>query len=166
LKQLRDARYYRNHVDHVRARARAYYHENYNSLSTKKKARTRAQKERAIRAYGGRCACCGERTIEFLTIDHANGDGAEHRRRVGRGRHLYADIEARGFPQDAGYQVLCFNCNIALGFYGYCPHHPQRRRHHDRRPRANIGRPRRLAEAKGSPAIDHEDVLFVRRASK
>jgi hypothetical protein len=24
------------------------------------------------------------------------------------------------------YRVLCHNCNMALGFYGYCPHHPER----------------------------------------
>jgi hypothetical protein len=28
-----------------------------------------------------RCACCGEQEIEFLHIDHVNGDGAAHRLR-------------------------------------------------------------------------------------
>jgi hypothetical protein len=30
------------------------------------------------------------------------------------------------FPKE--YQILCFNCNLALGFFGYCPHRPWKRR--------------------------------------
>ena len=33
---------------------------------------------------------------------------------------LYKILRARGFP--LGYRVLCHNCNLARGFYGYCPH--------------------------------------------
>lgn len=25
-----------------------------------------------------------------------------------------------GYPK--GFRVLCHNCNMAIGFYGYCPH--------------------------------------------
>src|SRR3990167_7845797 len=40
-------------------------------------------KERAMIALGGRaCACCGEATIEFLVVDHVNGDGAKHLREI------------------------------------------------------------------------------------
>ena len=79
------------------------------------------------RSYGGKCECCGEAHREFLTIDHVNGDGAAHRRAIGgKGRRLYVAIKAEGFPQDR-YRLLCLNCNISLGFYGYCPHHPELR---------------------------------------
>jgi hypothetical protein len=37
-------------------------------------------REDVIAAYGGRCACCGEFERDFLTLDHVNNDGAEHRR--------------------------------------------------------------------------------------
>ncbi len=72
--------------------------------------------------YGGKCTCCGEDRLEFLTIDHINGGGCEHRRSLGSkgvGSRFYKWIEDN-FPEDL--QVLCFNCNCAKGAYGYCPH--------------------------------------------
>jgi len=82
-------------------------------------ARQRRQKEEIIAAYGGKCQCCGETTLEFLTVDHINNDGAAHRRQIGRG--LYGWLKKHGFPQD-NFQLLCMNCNFAKGRYGRCPH--------------------------------------------
>jgi hypothetical protein len=76
-----------------------------------------------FRHYGGnhpKCVCCGEDNIEFLTIDHINGNGAEHRRSVGSGANFYFWLKKNNYPE--GFQVLCYNCNCALGHYGYCPH--------------------------------------------
>src|SRR3990172_5963982 len=33
--------------------------------------------------YGGACACCGETTLEFLSLDHKNGGGTKHRNEIG-----------------------------------------------------------------------------------
>lgn len=68
------------------------------------------------------CCCCGEWRIEFLSLDHKAGDGAEHRRLIGHGRgsNIYLWAIRNGFPNI--FQVLCMNCNCARGFYGYCPH--------------------------------------------
>jgi len=70
-------------------------------------------------ALGGACACCGETTNEFLTIDHIGGRSGEH---VGaiteRVRRL---IRSEGYPPEK-YRLLCWNCNAAHGIYGYCPH--------------------------------------------
>lgn len=126
-KRNRDAVDYRKHVDRRRSKANEYYREHSGDVIAKRRAKDRALKQEIIDAYGGKCECCGEITFEFLTIDHINGDGAEHRRQIGgKGRRLYAAIKAEGFPKDR-YRLLCFNCNIALGFYGYCPHHPERK---------------------------------------
>lgn len=80
-------------------------------------------KLKVIEAYGGKCTCCGEATLEFLTIDHINNDGAEDRRQNGKksGGKLYRWLIKNGFPKE-NYQVLCYNCNCAKGFFGYCPH--------------------------------------------
>lgn len=80
-------------------------------------------KRRIIEAYGGKCTCCGEETLEFLTIDHVNNDGAEDRRQNGKksGGKLYRWLIKNGFPKE-DYQLLCYNCNCAKGFFGYCPH--------------------------------------------
>ncbi len=68
------------------------------------------------------CACCREDHLEFLTIDHIHGDGAEHRKTMAnRGRNtMYRWLIQNGYPD--GFRVLCYNCNCAMGFYGYCPH--------------------------------------------
>jgi len=67
------------------------------------------------------CACCGESIFEFLTIDHMNNDGAEHRRQMEHGgRTIYRWLIQHDFPK--GFQVLCYNCNCAKGHHGICPH--------------------------------------------
>jgi len=84
--------------------------------------RTRQYREKILDAYGRKCACCGETTPEFLALDHVNNDGAEQRRLTGRpgGVATYIFVIAQGFPPD--YRLLCHNCNVSHGMYGYCPH--------------------------------------------
>jgi len=79
------------------------------------------------------CACCGETELVFLTIDHINNDGADHRRAIGMRQGRYepkesANIGGNGFAYwlkkndwPTGFQILCFNCNWAKS-HGGCPH--------------------------------------------
>lgn len=124
-KSNRDKVYYRKNADRIRERVIDYFKENGSGILSRRRQKDRQLKQEIIDAYGGKCECCGESAFEFMTIDHINGDGAEHRRQIGgKGRHLYRAIKAEGFPKDR-YRLLCLNCNISLGFYGYCPHHPE-----------------------------------------
>jgi hypothetical protein len=66
------------------------------------------------------CSCCNEVLIEFLVLDHIQGGGSEHRREVGP--HMYEWAINNNFPDM--FRVLCNNCNMSFGVYGYCPHHP------------------------------------------
>ena len=98
------------------------------------KEQVRAQQLRARRKlrliilthYSGgdvKCACCGEKEIKFLCIDHIDNNGAEERRKMKSGKTghpFYSKLKREGFPK--GYQVLCYNCNMAKSFYGECPH--------------------------------------------
>lgn len=77
-------------------------------------------REAALMAYGGRCACCGEEGVVFLTLDHINGNGARHRRSEPRAKWLPQYLKLRGYP--SGYQVLCYNCNMAKRQGPACPH--------------------------------------------
>lgn len=90
----------------------------------KEMAKSSATKMKAdvMAHYGGACACCGTDDLWVLSIDHINGDGAAHRRELkARGETFgYHWLKKNGFPD--GFQVLCLNCNLARGFYGYCPH--------------------------------------------
>ena len=82
----------------------------------------RRNREEMLEAYGGKCACprCPETNPAFLTLEHINGDGAAHRKAVGRG-HAYADLRRRGWPKE-GYTLLCMNCNFATRGGKTCPH--------------------------------------------
>lgn len=81
--------------------------------------------------YGGAiCKCCGEDTIEFLTIDHINGGGNAHRREIfgkaaGTGSSFYRWLKKNCYP--TGYQVLCFNCNVSKHMFGICPHQKRKK---------------------------------------
>lgn len=111
----------RNHKERLRI-----YAQNYNATHKKEVAEYRRRYRLRIKLevfnhYSNGemcCACCGEKHIEFLSIDHINGGGEEHRKK--KGSYLYMSLKAEGFP--TGYRVLCHNCNQSLGFYGYCPH--------------------------------------------
>jgi hypothetical protein len=73
--------------------------------------------------YGGKvpsCACCGELNFEFLAIDHIQGGGSKERKKVGTGFSFFQFLINNNFPQ--GYRVLCHNCNMSYGLYGYCSH--------------------------------------------
>ena len=77
----------------------------------------------ALEVYGnGACVCCGETYEEFLAIDHIDGKGGKQRKESGRsgGNSTYQWLKSKGWPK--GYRVLCHNCNLSRGFYGYCPH--------------------------------------------
>jgi hypothetical protein len=84
-------------------------------MRVRQKMRARA---RVFEHYGSVCACCGESEPKFLQIDHVNGDGAEHRRKVGK--MVASWIVRNNFPPD--FQILCANCNWAKGVNGQCPH--------------------------------------------
>lgn len=84
--------------------------------------RTRAVRAEVIKAYGGKCECCGETEQRFLQIDHSKNDGGSDRKiGLGTGR-LYRWLKANHYPTDR-FRLLCANCN--LGRYlngGVCPH--------------------------------------------
>jgi hypothetical protein len=84
------------------------------------------RREIVLNHYGGNppeCFCCGETFVEFLSLDHINGGGRRHRaelKKIGFGGRFYLWLIKNNFPKE--YRVLCNNCNMSLGFYGYCPH--------------------------------------------
>ena len=85
------------------------------------KAYNRRRRQLVIDHYGGKCACCGEREIKFLAVDHEAGGGNKHRMHIGSGGAGIVEWVIReNFPK--GFRVLCHNCNMAIGFYGSCPH--------------------------------------------
>ena len=80
----------------------------------------RKRRKIVIKHYGGKCKCCGENTFEFLAVDHKEGGGDAHRREVGSGGKMIEWVIKNDFPPI--FQILCHNCNQAIGYYGSCPH--------------------------------------------
>lgn len=91
--------------------------------STNAKERRARYRARVFSAYENQCACCGQKTPEFLEIDHIGGWGTKHRDRQGRrvsGMALYLFLIREDFPK--GFRLLCGNCHSAISYCGYCPH--------------------------------------------
>lgn len=142
-------RFYIKNLDKLREKARETYH---NKTSEQKKQRLdklkllrindpiflekerkRSLKSRmklkeiVINQYGGKCKCCNETELEFLSIDHINNDGNFHRKTFTSGsKSFYLLIKDKN-EYDL-YQVLCFNCNWSkrLG-KGKCIHERNKR---------------------------------------
>jgi len=114
----------------IRTKARQYYADNTDqvkaSVSRAAKKYRRSLKLEAIEVYGGRCQCCGEDELAFMTLDHVENNGAEHRRElkelgVKGSAAFYKWLKNNQWPK--GYQVLCFNCNVGRHINGgVCPH--------------------------------------------
>jgi len=110
------------HIPEFRERVRRYgrEHHHLNKEANNKRISENHRKERnlCIQHYGPDCKCCGESRYEFLAIDHINGGGRKHRKVIGG--KLARWLVRNGLPE--GFRILCHNCNMALGQYGFCPH--------------------------------------------
>lgn len=93
------------------------------ATSEANKRRYKGLKEKAFEVFGRVCVCCGEDNTIFLTLDHVNNDGAEHRKVIGKGAFgIYGWLERNGWPTE-GLQMLCWNCNMGKRINGgVCPH--------------------------------------------
>ena len=94
----------------------------YRVRQRKYKNRYRRRLKRKVLAYYSRgiptCANCGNTYIEFLQLDHVDGNGEEHRNQLGGTRskgnrwtswRIYALVKKQSYPED--YQTLCQGCN-------------------------------------------------------
>lgn len=122
----RDARknYYIENFENIQRKRKERYYNNHEEMKKRNNEASRKSslksKVDVITRLGGKCVCCGETSIEFLTIDHIYGGGTSHRKLLGS-KGIYRDIRKQNYPKDK-YRVLCFNCNCAIGAWGYCPH--------------------------------------------
>lgn len=91
----------------------------FSSLKSNRTSKWKELKIQLVNGYGGKCTCCGENRIEFLTLEHLEGDGKEHRAKFSMIK-LYQDVIDRKFPQK--YTVYCMNCNFATRYGKICPH--------------------------------------------
>ena len=110
---------YLKHMEKRKKQVSEYQKKNRKKITAYKTEYRRQRRLKIINAYGGKCACCGESNQEFLAIDHVNGDGKKDRAKY-KNHQLHSIIIKLNYPPK--YRILCHNCNMSLGFYGYCPH--------------------------------------------
>ena len=109
------------HREKCRANTAAWYTKSRPRIREEYKVAARQLRAELLFAYGNRCSCCGIDTEAFLTLDHINRDGKQHRAQARAQFGVYADLKMRGWPKD-GYRLLCMNCNWATRFGNACPH--------------------------------------------
>ena len=102
------------------SKRREYLQKNPDYHATYLRDWNRKRRVTVIEHYGGECVCCRETTFEFLCINHKDGGGEKHRAEVGQGSHMVTWILDNNFPDF--FNIMCHNCNQAIGYYGYCPH--------------------------------------------
>lgn len=108
-----------------RERRRAYRaNQDIAGQQARRRARYWQLRLEMIAAYGGKCSCCGEPEPAFLTLEHLNGGGRAHMRRLHKAGNIYKELKELGWP--SVYTVLCFNCNSVKGSRGICPHEQYR----------------------------------------
>lgn len=73
--------------------------------------------------YGKLCICCKESDLDVLCIDHTNGGGEKHRKKLSLqgGTKFYRWLRDSNFPLE--FRTLCHNCNQGIKICkGICPH--------------------------------------------
>lgn len=104
-------------------RSKKYYQNHKEQHLNVSRNRNRRLKIEAINRYGKICFCCNESIIEFLAIDHIDGNGNEQRRVTGcnGGVAFFRWLKKNSWPE--GFQVACHNCNLGRHLNGgICPH--------------------------------------------
>lgn len=122
--KLKRHQYYLENKERSHAQSKAWMDKNRESHKEWRKLWSREyrlkKKKEVLDYYGGECSCCGEKEMDFLTIDHIDGNGNKHRKEI-RTKSMTYWLKMNKFPP--GFQVMCFNCNCGRSINkGVCPH--------------------------------------------
>src|SRR3954462_12966328 len=90
--------YYQTHKEERLAYAKQHREQNRERLRANMVLYQARKKKKVIEHYGGRCQCCGEVTLAFLSIDHIDGVTKEQRTLEGLGSRLYGYLIKHKFP--------------------------------------------------------------------
>lgn len=96
-----------------------WYAENKEHKSEEQRIRLLKYKTFVVEAYGGKCSCCGEKEIGFLTVEHLAKNGDAHRKVRG---NFYHYLVRNNFPDKDILSILCMNCNWIERNGRVCPH--------------------------------------------
>lgn len=115
LRRAARVRYKRNE-ERIKKQRKIWQLENPEKVREYANRWTKKLRVQVIAHYGnGKIACvrCGEEGLPCLSIDHINGNGNKHRRKMEwtrGGTSFYLWLKRNNYP--AGYQTLCMNCQF------------------------------------------------------
>lgn len=121
--------YYIENRERIQVRNKQRYDTNREQILVVQKAQAKTRlveaRQKLFQVYGARCSCCGETTERFLTLHHIGGGGNEDR---AQNTSLGVIRRAVTSKNPKTYEILCFNCHMAIHMNGgICPHKLQRR---------------------------------------
>lgn len=100
----------------------------WNELNAKRRLRL---KKEVMNHYGGVCSCCGEKHVEFLTLDHVNNDGITHRKQEGfkscTGIDFYRRLKIRNYDVPFKMVILCAKLSYCKKVSWNMPHKLKKR---------------------------------------
>jgi hypothetical protein len=110
-------RYRENNLDKIREKRKREWKKIKSSPSLLKKHREKVKKQRwelkleVLKHYSPelKCARCGFNDVRALSIDHINGGGSRHIKKIGASK-FYRWLKKNNYP--SGFQVLCMNCQF------------------------------------------------------
>ena len=105
--------YYQKNKENCKEYMKNYRQENKEKI----KENNQKMKELVYNHYSNgviECACCGEKEIDFLSLDHIYNNGAKHKKKIkGGGFGILRWAIKNNFPPI--FQLLCMNCNVSKG---------------------------------------------------
>ena len=104
--------WYKNNKEARIAKVVEWQRNNREYCNQRDRKKRKANRIVVLSHYSGgvpNCDICKENILEFLALDHKNGNGSEHRKEL-NGRDIIDWVISKGFPD--GYRVLCNNCNL------------------------------------------------------
>ena len=123
--------YYEAHKEKIRADVQAYAQTRRKEYQEHNRLYRRNLRREVLSHYSEglgepHCVCCGETQLDFLVLDHADGNGAQHRREVFQSRSVGTDfylwLRRNNYPTKFRLRILCANCNMAARYGRTCPH--------------------------------------------
>ena len=110
---------YQENKEKRKEQKKKHYQENKEKLKEYGKNYRQEIKELVYNHYGNgviECACCREKEIDFLSLDHIYNNGGKHRKKTGGGYKIFTWAIQNNFPPI--FQLLCMNCNFSKGKRG------------------------------------------------
>ena len=92
----------KNNLEKYKGYKKRYYYDNLEKCRERGRRCQQKIRMQVLMHYSGDypfCSCCGEKTIEFLSIDHINGGGYRHKK-DNKIHSIYLWLKRNNYPNE------------------------------------------------------------------